>query len=91
MTRIKNNKNGGIPLNASKINHKNQTKTELKKDNLKSPRKKGTMTFDSCSGSSAGYSEYTDLTYCEPPATSQGSTGLGICGLYGTANVAECF
>ena len=40
MTRIKNNKNGGIPLNASKINHKNQTKPELKKDNLKSPREK---------------------------------------------------
>ena len=40
MTRIKNNKNGGIPLNASKINQKNQTKTELKKDNLKSAREK---------------------------------------------------
>ena len=40
MTRTKNNKNGGIPLNASKINHKNQTETELKKDNLKSPREK---------------------------------------------------
>jgi hypothetical protein len=40
MTRTKNNKNGGIPLNASKRNHKNQTETELKKDNLESPREK---------------------------------------------------
>ena len=40
MTRTKNNKNGGIPLNASKINHKNQTKPELEMDNLKSPREK---------------------------------------------------
>ena len=40
MTRTKNNKNGGIPLNASKRNHKNQTQTELKKDNLKNKREK---------------------------------------------------
>ena len=50
----------------------------------------GTSMLDSCSGSSAVYSAYDDLSYCASPVSHHNSI-TNACGLYERGQKMECF